>query len=117
MATPAVPLPTAPTTEVQSSPVSLVEKLRLQREAAKVKGSKANRIDLELVYDNERIEWSVDTAKFVAAVKKSSTGATEGLMVRMSGRFTHEIDGETFLFEIAHAQGGGAYLIVNQIVD
>lgn len=106
----------APTTETPkpASPKGLAERLA-QKQAELANNSKANMLMLDLDSDNERLNWSCDTAKFLELVKPSSTGDSEGLMVSLRGRFNFKIDGHDYTFDLSHARGGGAWVMVKMV--
>ena len=95
---------------------SLAEKLAAKAAEVASAPGKANRVTLELDSDNERLEWSCDITTFLDAVKPSASGESEGLMVTLSGKFKYTApDGSTYTFDLGHARGGGAWVIVRMV--
>lgn len=102
-----------------AKPLTLAEKLTAKQEALVAGGSKAkaNKLKLDFAQDNERMEWSCDLDTFLALIKESSSGDSEGLMLDLSvPDLVKELDGKKYHFQLSHARGGGAWLMSKMLI-
>jgi hypothetical protein len=98
----------------------LQEKLTAMLAAKEGKPGKANKVKLVMDDDEDEnggmIHWEIPKARLLEAIKKSSTGESEGVMVDLSGEFTFKVAGKDVKFRIGHVRGGGGWVTVDAVI-
>ena len=76
-------------------------------------GEKASKLLVPLMQDGDKLSFVVSAKQLCELAKPSSTGASEGLMLSFTGRFTIDIDGQPLNIDMSTGRGGtGAWAVL-----